>query len=141
MKPLPLPLPYRYRSKSTTVTVTTFNNFNPTVTAVIGNYRYYRLQNTATVTVTLKIMLSLPFFRPVLFPAKYSSSFVHNPGLYTYVTAYRERDLSVFEVTFFENSLKINLSSKNYKNESEVASIYELQFGPVIIIFRTKIDF
>ena len=60
-----------------------------------------------------------------------------------YVTAYRERDLSVIEVTFFKKSLKINLivSSKNYNNGSEVASIYELQFGPVIIIFQTKIDF
>ena len=58
-----------------------------------------------------------------------------------YVTAYRERDLSVFEFTFFENSLKINLGSKNYNNGSEVALIYELQFEPVIIIFRTKIDF
>ena len=51
-----------------------------------------------------------------------------------YVTAYRKRDLRVIEVTFFENSLKINLSSKNYNNGSKVASIYELQFGPIIII-------
>ena len=57
------------------------------------------------------------------------------------MTAYRERDLSVIEVTLFENSLEINLSSKNYNNGSEVASIYELQFGPIIIIFGTKIDF
>ena len=57
------------------------------------------------------------------------------------MTAYRERDLSVIEVTLFENSLKINLISKNYNNGSEVASMYELQFGPVIINFRTKIDF
>ena len=57
------------------------------------------------------------------------------------MTAYRERDLSVIEVTLFENSLKINLSSKNYSNGLEVASIYELLFELVIIIFRTKIDF
>ena len=57
-----------------------------------------------------------------------------------YVTAYRERDLSVIDLTLFENSLKINLSSKNYNNGSEVASKYELQFG-LVIIFRTKIDF
>ena len=57
------------------------------------------------------------------------------------MTAYRERDLSVFETTFFENSLKINLSSKNYNNGSKVALIYELQFGPVIKTFGTKIDF
>ena len=62
-------------------------------------------------------------------------------GNNTYVTAYRERVLSVFEITYFENSLKINLSSKNYNIGSEVASIYELQFGPVIKIFGTKIDF
>ena len=56
--PLPLPLP---------------TIFNPTVTAVTGNYRYYRLQNTATDTVTLKIMLPLPlpFFWPVSFPDFY----------------------------------------------------------------------
>ena len=44
------------------------------------------------------------------------------------VTAHRERDLRVIENTFFENLLKINLSSKNYIRRSEVALIYELQF-------------
>ena len=44
-------------------------------------------------------------------------------------------------IIFFENSLKINLSSKNYNDGSEVALIYEIQFGSVIINFRTKIDF
>ena len=34
-----------------------------------------------------------------------------------------------------------NFVRKFIKNQSEVASIYELLFGPVIIIFRTKIDF
>ena len=64
---LPLQINYRYPYRYH------FQQFLTVVTAVIGNYRYYRLQNTAT--DTLKIMLPLPlpspFFRPVSFPENY----------------------------------------------------------------------
>jgi len=46
----------------------------------------------------------------------------------SYVTAYKEREQSVFEVLPLKNSLKINLTLGGYNNESEGVLIYELQF-------------
>ena len=61
---LPLQINYRYPYRYH------FQRFSTVVTAVTGNYRYYRLKNTATVTLKIMLSLPLPSFRPVSFPGQ-----------------------------------------------------------------------